>query len=106
MDFLAPWSAPEVLQSGKYSSASDVWAFGVTAWELLTNAACIPYWEHQEDEEMMMHVIGGGRLPKPADCPDALWKELQKCWEEDKTRRPSFVDLHSMLSLCAVEELD
>ena len=36
MDFLAPWSAPEVLQSSKYSSASDVWAFGVIAWELIT----------------------------------------------------------------------
>ena len=36
MDFLAPWSAPEVLQSGKYSSASDVWGFGVIAWELIT----------------------------------------------------------------------
>ena len=35
MDFLTPWCAPEVLQSGKYSSASDVWSFAVIAWELM-----------------------------------------------------------------------
>ena len=35
MDFLTPWCAPEVLQSGKYSSSSDVWSFAVIAWELM-----------------------------------------------------------------------
>nr|XP_026691195.1 muscle, skeletal receptor tyrosine protein kinase-like isoform X2 [Ciona intestinalis] len=32
------WMAPESIMYGKYSSNSDIWAFGVTMWEIYTNA--------------------------------------------------------------------
>ena len=30
------WSAPEVLKGHAHSISSDVWAFGVTVWEIVT----------------------------------------------------------------------
>lgn len=33
---LSSRTAPEVLNGKKFTLASDVWAFGVTAWEVLT----------------------------------------------------------------------
>ena len=35
-DPLMKWMAPEVLRDEDYSSSSDVWAFGVTLWEMVT----------------------------------------------------------------------
>ena len=33
---LVKWLAPEVLNDSNYSTSSDVWAFGVTLWEIVT----------------------------------------------------------------------
>ncbi len=36
------WMAPESLRSRVYSKQTDVWSFGVTAWEVF-NKGAIPY---------------------------------------------------------------
>ena len=36
------WCAPEVLRDGKFSSATDMWAFGILIYETVTWGA-IPY---------------------------------------------------------------
>ena len=51
-------SAPEVISQGRYSHASDVWSFGVLAWELfaafydsnIMPRQTIPYYNHTNDE--------------------------------------------------------
>lgn len=40
----ALWAAPETLQFGHFSSASDVWSFGVVMWELMAFGER-PYWD-------------------------------------------------------------
>ena len=44
---------PESLEKGRYSEKSDVWAFGVLCWELLTCGA-IPYTAITNDDEVVV----------------------------------------------------
>jgi TPR repeat protein len=86
---------PEALRRGRYSEKSDVWAFGVLAWELLINGE-IPYFEVLEDA-IIGRVCGGLRLERPTrdgcGCIDELWRLLTSCWEEQPAARPTFAQL-------------
>eukprot|EP00900_Chrysochromulina_parva_P014236 jgi/Chrpa1/22813/Chrysochromulina_OHIO_Genome00009326-RA len=66
------WMPPEALQRRRFSEKSDVWAFGVTAWELLTGGQ-IPFAFIAFTEAVAERVCGGERLKRPGECPDALW---------------------------------
>ena len=91
------WMAPEAVRQGKYSEKSDVWAFGVLIWEVLTDAA-IPYFDVLE-ENLVGHVIGGGRLPRPVECPDPLWDLMRACWAANRKDRPTFAQVVATLGM-------
>lgn len=38
------WTAPEAITYGKFSSASDIWSYGVVMWEVMSYGER-PYWE-------------------------------------------------------------
>ena len=37
------WLSPEVLETRLFTSYSDVWAFGILKWEMLTRCLAVPY---------------------------------------------------------------
>ena len=87
--------APETLKKESYSEKSDVWAFGVLAWQLLTDGSK-PYYLIPDNSEVVLHVLGGGRLAQPPrhECPDeALWDAVESCWLVPKKFRPTFAGL-------------
>ncbi|KFQ00140.1 Tyrosine-protein kinase BTK, partial [Haliaeetus albicilla] len=61
--FPVRWSPPEVLLYSKFSSKSDVWAFGVLMWEVYSLGK-MPY-ERFNNSETTEHVIQGLRLYRP-----------------------------------------
>lgn len=82
------WSAPEVISQRIYSEASDVWSFGVTAWEII-NFGDAPYWE-MNDEEVIRKIETGYRLPLGSNCSPALQQILLECWKSSSNERPPF----------------
>ena len=74
---------PEALRRARFSEKSDVWAFGVLCWEILT-LGDIPYFEILE-ERVITHVCDGSRLQLAGNsqlvcaCPDALWGLINSC---------------------------
>eukprot|EP00775_Hariotina_reticulata_P013512 gene13512-13637_t len=82
------WAAPEVLLRQEWSQASDVWAFGVTAWEIFSNGS-EPY-AAQSDKEVLEVVLSGQRLARPPRCPREMYALMLRCWASDPAERPTF----------------
>uniref|UniRef100_A0A7N6BAK0 receptor protein-tyrosine kinase n=1 Tax=Anabas testudineus TaxID=64144 RepID=A0A7N6BAK0_ANATE len=98
------WMSWESILLGKFTMASDVWAFGVTLWEILTLCEEQPY--SQLSDEQVIENTGEffrdqGKqvyLPKPACCPDKVYNDLMlSCWRRNAKQRPSFQEIHTQL---------
>ena len=96
------WMAVESLTRRMYSSKSDVWAFGVLLWEIMT-LCLVPYHDISDDKEVARAVRAGERLPKPDNCPDELYAIMTKCWCERPQDRPSMPEIHAMLQTVFAE---
>ncbi|CAK8694004.1 unnamed protein product [Clavelina lepadiformis] len=83
------WMAIESLTDWIFNSATDVWAFGVTMWEILTLCQ-IPY-PGVTNSEVHALLRSGVRLPKPPSCPSELWhRVVVPCWCAQASDRITF----------------
>ncbi|XP_047397785.1 tyrosine-protein kinase receptor TYRO3 isoform X3 [Sciurus carolinensis] len=89
------WLALESLADNLYTVHSDVWAFGVTMWEIMTRGQT-PY-AGIENAEIYNYLIGGNRLKQPPDCLEDVYDLMYQCWSADPKQRPSFTCLRMEL---------
>ena len=61
------WYALECLYEGKFTHETDVWSFGVTAWEVVTYGQK-PFAD-LKGREVLQLLERGDRLRTPPDCP-------------------------------------
>ncbi|KFV08601.1 Tyrosine-protein kinase Mer, partial [Pterocles gutturalis] len=85
------WIAIESLADRVYTTKSDVWAFGVTMWEIATRGMT-PY-PGVQNHEIYEYLFHGQRLKKPDDCLDELYEIMSACWRADPAARPTFSQL-------------
>ncbi|XP_070834339.1 tyrosine-protein kinase Mer [Chaetodon trifascialis] len=89
------WIAVESLADRVFTVKSDVWAFGVTMWEIATRGMT-PY-PGIQNHEIYDYLLEGHRLKQPADCLDELYEIMYSCWRADPLDRPVFFQLREML---------
>ncbi|XP_007460212.1 PREDICTED: tyrosine-protein kinase receptor TYRO3 [Lipotes vexillifer] len=89
------WLALESLADNLYTVHSDVWAFGVTMWEIMTRGQT-PY-AGIENAEIYNYLIGGNRLKQPPECMEDVYELMYQCWSADPKQRPSFTCLRMEL---------
>uniref|UniRef100_A0A669DS12 receptor protein-tyrosine kinase n=1 Tax=Oreochromis niloticus TaxID=8128 RepID=A0A669DS12_ORENI len=89
------WTAPEAIAYRKFTSASDVWSFGIVMWEVMAFGER-PYWD-MSNHEVMKAINEAFRLPAPMDCPSAVYQLMLQCWLQDRAKRPRFGDIVSLL---------
>ena len=53
---------------------------------------------HTHTQVLALIEDRGFRLEKPSACPDSVYGAMYQCWSLEPTNRPTFMDLHSMLS--------
>ncbi|NXL94395.1 MERTK kinase, partial [Alectura lathami] len=85
------WIAIESLADRVYTTKSDVWAFGVTMWEIATRGMT-PY-PGVQNHEIYEYLYHGQRLKKPEGCLDELYEIMSACWRANPADRPTFSQL-------------
>lgn len=93
--FPIKWTAPEAINFGTFSIKSDVWSFGILLTEIVTYGR-IPY-PGMSNPEVIQNLERHYRMPKPDNCPDALYDIMCQCWTENPEERPTFEYLRNVL---------
>ena len=108
------WMSPESLNDQKFTSKSDVWAFGVLIWEIITlgnkiwifptfDQLFLRYFSSSgqkpfEGKSMadVLHLICYERLHLeiPKNCHPMLADLMVQCWRYNPFQRPSFDELN------------
>lgn len=90
--FPIKWTAPEGLAYNKFSTKSDVWAFGILLWEIATYGMS-PY--PGIDLTDVYHTLETGyRMECPPGCPPRVYDLMQQCWHWSANDRPTFQEIH------------
>ncbi|XP_064401515.1 uncharacterized protein LOC135347441 isoform X3 [Halichondria panicea] len=90
------WMAPESLLFGIFSTASDVWSYGVTIWEITS------YGETPLEEMEVQEIVTAAQNislehSRPQYCSDELYELMCNCHRHDAKDRPSFEDILTLL---------
>ncbi|XP_048106177.1 ephrin type-A receptor 7 isoform X4 [Alosa alosa] len=89
------WTATEAIQYRKFTSASDVWSYGIVMWEVMSYGER-PYWD-MSNQDVIKAIEEGYRLPAPMDCPPGLHQLMLDCWQKDRADRPKFDQIVGIL---------
>ena len=95
------WMACECFY-GKFSIQTDVWAFGITMWEIFTLCECHPFVEFS-DQEMIDDAVKGPnrKIPdQPEICPSDIYNIMTSCLRHEPSERATFSVLHDQLKEC------
>ena len=90
------WMAPESLKDKEFSTASDVWSFGILMWEIY-HPTEVPYGD-TELFSLVMNIAQGMRLPIPELYPPTVANIMKACWQQSPAKRPSFLLISSLLT--------
>jgi serine/threonine protein kinase len=98
------WMAPESLRDKSFSEASDVWAFGVLAMEILVFPdppyGDIPLFDiGYRVRDGLLHPMDA--LPTDK-VPSWLLPVLVDCWKREPEKRPKFANIYDRLNAVKV----
>ncbi|KAM9835955.1 protein-tyrosine kinase 2-beta-like [Aulostomus maculatus] len=92
------WMAPESINFRRFTTASDVWMFGVCVWEIFSLGQQPFFW--LENGQVINQLESGVRLPKPENCPPTIYSLMTHCWAFVPDTRPNFSQL-----VCSFSEI-
>ncbi|KAL8013822.1 putative protein kinase domain, PDZ domain, protein kinase-like domain superfamily, PDZ superfamily [Plasmopara halstedii] len=96
------WQAPELLRNdSKMELASDIYAFGMTLLEALSEE--LP-WGFMADEEVRERVLAGEMPPPPDGVEENVWSLVEAMCDSDQAARPDIYTVVEELQALAEEE--
>ncbi|XP_063919599.1 focal adhesion kinase 1 isoform X8 [Zophobas morio] len=96
------WMSPESINFRRFTTASDVWMFGVCMWEILMLG--VKPFQGVKNNEVLTKIENGERLALPPNCPPRLYSLMSQCWSYEPSKRPSFKEVKELLNEILLEE--
>ncbi|POG80505.1 kinase-like domain-containing protein [Rhizophagus irregularis DAOM 181602=DAOM 197198] len=90
-----PYIAPEVLRGKEYTQASDIYGYGIIAYEVCTGLP--PYHDIAHDEFLAMKICQGLRPKSNYKIPQLIFNIIKQCWNANPLKRPSAIVLHRLI---------
>src|SRR5436189_6127676 len=90
-----PYVSPEVLRGKEYTQASDIYGFGIIAYEICTGLP--PYYDIAHDEFLAAKICQGLRPKSDYKVPQLILDVIKQCWDADPSKRPKAKELDDLL---------
>ncbi|KAG9040800.1 hypothetical protein FS837_000170 [Tulasnella sp. UAMH 9824] len=94
------WAAPELLSEDRPTLASDIWALGWIAYEVMTEN--IPFHDAKKDTIIVRRVIQGDLPSITEHARMSLARDLcsvmSQCWNDNPSQRPTSEECRKLLS--------
>jgi serine/threonine protein kinase len=84
------------LRGKEYTQASDIYGFGIIAYELCTGLP--PYYNVAHDEFLAIKICQGLRPSSNYKIPQLVSDIIQQCWDADPLKRPKAGELWELLN--------
>ncbi|KAH8092071.1 protein kinase [Aureococcus anophagefferens] len=89
------YMAPELLESNTFTEKTDVYAFALVIWEVLTGD--VP-WAGLNQIQIAMQILAKAARPQVPAGPADLVDLMTRCWAQD-AERPAFAEVKAALAL-------
>nr|NP_001137719.2 focal adhesion kinase, isoform G [Drosophila melanogaster]NP_523793.2 focal adhesion kinase, isoform A [Drosophila melanogaster]NP_725891.1 focal adhesion kinase, isoform B [Drosophila melanogaster]NP_725892.1 focal adhesion kinase, isoform C [Drosophila melanogaster]AOQ15035.1 Fak-PA [synthetic construct]AAF57562.1 focal adhesion kinase, isoform A [Drosophila melanogaster]AAM70852.1 focal adhesion kinase, isoform B [Drosophila melanogaster]AAM70853.1 focal adhesion kinase, isoform C [Dro len=96
------WMSPESINFRRFTTASDVWMFGVCIWEILMLG--VKPFQGVKNSDVILKLENGERLPLPPNCPPRLYSLMSQCWAYEPLKRPNFKRIKETLHEILIED--
>ncbi|XP_017106171.2 focal adhesion kinase 1 isoform X1 [Drosophila bipectinata] len=96
------WMSPESINFRRFTTASDVWMFGVCIWEILMLG--VKPFQGVKNSDVISKLENGERLPLPPNCPPRLYSLMSQCWAYEPLKRPNFKRIKETLQEILIED--
>ena len=98
----AAWMAPELFKESVYSKASDIYAYGIVLWEMVSRET--PFKKKTTYEIMQSVCNEKGRPPISPEAPSSLTTLMQLCWKQNKVERLPTEDIITKLKALPLKQ--
>eukprot|EP01023_Acetabularia_acetabulum_P002453 TRINITY_DN1098_c0_g2_i1.p1 TRINITY_DN1098_c0_g2~~TRINITY_DN1098_c0_g2_i1.p1 ORF type:complete len:395 (+),score=42.71 TRINITY_DN1098_c0_g2_i1:175-1359(+) len=85
------YAAPELFIDNRICKRSDIYSLGMLAWEMWTKQCP---WTGYGYFAIIENVMAGNRPHIPQNMPTILQSLIFKCWQQDKFKRPTAIQLY------------
>ncbi|RIB01654.1 kinase-like domain-containing protein [Gigaspora rosea] len=90
-----PYMAPEVLSNNDYSMESDIYSFGIIAYEIVSGQ--LAYYNVPHDIQLAREIMFGLRPRIPENVPKLINEFINKCWSAQLDKRPTAEEIRNTI---------